>query len=243
MRRSLLALAAAVTALAAAPGAALASIVEVGQIPIGATPPEATSQPSCPSDPCLAVSRTTGYQARVGSDQSPFVAPADGRIVAWTIQLGNPTAKQISFFNANEGGTAEAGISVLAPHAKLRNTLTAASPLMALQSYFGQTVQFPLVTTLPVKKGSVIALTVPTWAPALALGFGGDTSWRASRPRTACSNTTSQTTHSAVGSTVQYVCLYRTARLTYSATLVTNPKPAQQKTTTTKKATTTKPKH
>ena len=52
---------------------------------------------------------------------------------------------------------------------------------MKLEKYFGKTAQFPLATTIPVKKGDIVALTVPTWAPALALGFGNNTSWRASR--------------------------------------------------------------
>jgi hypothetical protein len=69
----------------------------------------------------------------------------------------------------------------------------------------------------------VVALSVPSWAPALALGFGNDTSWRASRPRTQCTSTSSQTTHTAAGTTVQYYCLYQTARLTYSATLISTP--------------------
>ena len=63
--------------------------------------------------------------------------------------------------------------------------LIAQSPLVKLEPYFGKTAQFPLETTIPVKKGDVVALTVPTWAPALALGFGNDTSWRASRPKSA----------------------------------------------------------
>jgi hypothetical protein len=68
-----------------------------------------------------------------------------------------------------------------------------------------------------------VALTVPSWAPALALGFGKDTSWRASRPKTQCSSTSSQTTHTQIGTAVQYFCLYQTARLTYSATLISTP--------------------
>ena len=36
-------------------------------------------------------------------------APASGHVVAWTITLGKPNATQIKFFNANEGGEAEAG--------------------------------------------------------------------------------------------------------------------------------------
>jgi hypothetical protein len=85
------------------------------------------------------------------------------------------------------------------------------------------TAQFALAQTIPVKKGNIVALTVPTWAPALALGFGNDVSWRASRPKAQCADTKTQTTHTAVGSIVQYICLYRTARLTYSATLVSTP--------------------
>jgi hypothetical protein len=92
-----------------------------------------------------------------------------------------------------------------------------------LQPYFGKTAQFPLETTIPVKKGYIVALTVPSWAPALALGFGDDTSWRASRPKAGCTTTGTQTTQTAVGSAVQYYCLYQTARLTYSATLISTP--------------------
>ena len=46
----------------------------------------------------------------------------------------------------------------------------------------------------------MVALTVPTWAPALALGFGNDTSWRASRSKAQCTSTSTQTTHTAIGS-------------------------------------------
>ncbi|HWW91298.1 MAG TPA: hypothetical protein VNY35_11030, partial [Solirubrobacteraceae bacterium] len=171
------------------------------------------------------VSRTTGFQARVGPARSLLSVPRTGTIVAWTISLGKPSATQIKFFNTNEGGESEAGIAILRPQKKpnLAYKLVAASPTVKLQPYFGKTAQFPLEATLPVKKGDVVALSVPSWAPALALGFGNDTSWRASRPRTQCTSTSSQTTHTAVGTTVQYYCLYQTARLTYSATLISTP--------------------
>jgi hypothetical protein len=68
-----------------------------------------------------------------------------------------------------------------------------------------------------------VALTVPTWAPALALGFGKDTSWRASRAKSQCTSTSTQTTQTTIGASTQYYCLYQTARLTYSATLVSTP--------------------
>ena len=95
---------------------------------------------------------------------------------------------------------------------------------MKLQPYFGKTVQFPLETTIKVKKGDVIALTVPTWAPALALGFGNDTSWRASRQKKQCTtHELPRPAHTQINAPVQYFCLYQTARLTYSATLISTP--------------------
>ena len=57
----------------------------------------------CPTTPCLAVSRTTGYQAKVVNSRATYIVPADGRIVAWTISLGKPDKRQIDFFNGNFG--------------------------------------------------------------------------------------------------------------------------------------------
>jgi hypothetical protein len=171
------------------------------------------------------VSRTTGFQVRVGSSTKTLIAPRNGSVVAFTISLGKPNATQIKFFNTNEGGAAEAGLAILRPVSGKRLTykLISQSPPVKLEPYFGKTAQFPLETTLPVKKGDVIGLTVPTWAPALALGFGNDTSWRASRPRSQCASTSAQSSHTAIGSQVQYYCLYQTARLSYSATLISTP--------------------
>jgi hypothetical protein len=105
--------------------------------------------------------------------------------------------------------------------------VTGQSPVKALTPFFGQTVQFPLDRTLDVKKGYLIALTVPSWAPALSLGMGNDTSWRASRGRGRCQDTDRQTAQLRLTDLAQYRCLYRTARLTYSATLITTPHPAR----------------
>ena len=74
----------------AAPSAASAQIIEIGDLGTEVTP-------SCPSSPCLAVNRTTGYQAKVGPRRGLMKVPRDGRIVAWTIRLakpGSPWAKR-----------------------------------------------------------------------------------------------------------------------------------------------------
>jgi hypothetical protein len=221
MKRASILILLSATILLALPVGALAKLTEVGEIP-ETTPP---SVPSCPTSPCLAVSRTTGFQVKVGTTRSLVTVPREGTVVAWTIKLGKPTEAQIKFFNTNEGGASSAGIAILRKQKKPNLTyhLLAQSPVVKLEPYFGMTAQFPLEKTIQVKKGDIIALTVPSWAPALALGFSNATSWRASRPKTQCSTTSAQTTQTLIGSPVQYFCLYSTARLTYSATLISTP--------------------
>ena len=168
MRRTYKAVLAGLLVALALPAAAMATLFEVGVL--GTTSPPTV--PSCPGTPCLAVSRTTGFQAKVGAAGHPVSLPKSGSIVAWTITLGKPNATQIKFFNANEGGASEAAIAILRaqPKPNLTFKLIAQGPTVKLQPYFGKTAQFPLERTIPVRKGDIIALTVPTWAPALALG-------------------------------------------------------------------------
>jgi hypothetical protein len=191
----------------------------------GSTGPSALVA-SCPSSPCEVVSETTGMQVKVGSHDAPMTIPRNGVIVAWTVHLSDPTASQIVYFDQHEGGPPEAGIAILKQTKALNYTLVAQSPLVQLQPYFGGTAQFPLTTTIPVQKGERIALTVPTWAPALAIKLGNTTSWRASRPKNTCTSATeasTQTSQTTAGSNLQYACLYQTARLLYTATLISTP--------------------
>ncbi|MEA2222223.1 MAG: hypothetical protein QOH83_599 [Solirubrobacteraceae bacterium] len=218
----------AATAALALPAAAPAKIAELGQLADGV-------KGACPEN-CQAVSRTTGYQAKVGPERALYQAPADGRIVAWTIALGKPGPKQTAFFTERLGGASQAAIVVLEPDKKLVRRVVAKAPIQNLTDYFGQTVQFPLAQTLPIKKGQYVGLTVPTWAPALQIGLGGDTSWRASRAKDTCADTSTQSALVGSRRAVAFACLFKTARLTYSATLVTSPtvtKDASATTTTT----------
>jgi hypothetical protein len=200
----------------AVPSAASAEVVEIGGAPPAATP-------SCPARPCLAVSRTTGYQAKVGTTRGVMTIPKTGRIVAWSIALGNPGKQQTTFFNERLGGEPEAQITIINPRSKLRSRAVAQGEPQKLAPYFGSTAQFALERSIRVRKGWVVALTVPTWAPALAVGLGADTSWRASRGRGKCEDTQLQTSQLRPNQLAQYFCLYRTARLTYSATLIPDP--------------------
>ena len=216
MRRSLAIPAALLSLAAAAPAAGAASTIEVGQT-------REAAKPSCPARPCLAVTRTTGYQAKVGATRGLMTIPRSGRIVAWTISLGRPGPTQQKFFEKTMGGESRAGISILRPGKSLMARVMAVTPQVGLKPYFGTTATFPLVRSIPVRKGWVVGLTVPTWAPALAIGLGGDTSWRASRAKGKCDDTQTPTAQTRPRDLAQYFCLYRTARLTYTATLVPYP--------------------
>lgn len=222
-RRLILTLAGALAAAVLATGSAQARVVEVGSA-------TGTPAPTCPSSPCLAISRTTGYGLRApgSGHRSPYIVPANGWLVAWTVALGAPNAQQISFFDGTFG-QARAGITVLRKgKKKLQRFNVGKSGTIKLEPYFGQTVQFPLHRAIRVHKGDIIALTVPTWAPALSQLLSDGTSWLASRPRGGCDDTDTQTAQTKLGPT-RYRCKYA-ARLTYSATVITSPVP--NKTTT-----------
>jgi hypothetical protein len=205
----------AIAAALALPAAAPAKIGELGQLADGV-------RGACPVN-CQAVSRTTGYQAKVGPLRTLYQAPADGRIVAWTIALGKPGPKQTAFFTERLGGASQATIVVLEAEKKLVRRVVAKAPLQELTEYFGQVVQFPLVRSLAIKKGQYVGLSVPSWAPALQIGLGADTSWRASRAKDTCGDTSTQSALVGSRAATPFACLFKTARLTYSATLVTNP--------------------
>ena len=210
-----------VAALLALSASASAEFIEIGKF-------DSAVKPGCPVMPgCTAISRTTGYQARAGNAATPMAAPKSGRIVAWTISLGRPNSKQIDFFDSKLGGVSQAQITVLQRSSDRRKKTTyavvAQGEAMKLEPYFGRTTIFALRRSIPVKKNQVIALTVPTWAPALATGQASDVSWRASRTKAQCDDTQGQTAQLEVKDSAAYDCLYKTARLTYSVTMVATP--------------------
>ena len=61
----------------ALPAGSQATLTEVGVIP-PTTNPETV--PSCPGSPCLAVSRTTGFQVKVGTTHNQQTAPRAGTV-------------------------------------------------------------------------------------------------------------------------------------------------------------------
>jgi hypothetical protein len=217
----------AITTLLAALLVAVPAYASVDQVGEFADTPFPTA--SCPAD-CNAIAKVTGYQTRTGTHSDPMKVSEAGKIVAFSIKLGKPDADQTTFFQRLFGQRSQARISVLRRGAHKSARLIAQSPVFDLNRYFGSTPTFALDTPIKVplatKKGSsiVIALTVPTWAPAFAVNLGRDHSWRSSRKSTACNDVGQPAIQDVIRSLRTYGCFYRTARLLYSVTFVPTPK-------------------
>ena len=207
--------------IAAAPGGAdrPAHRVDLGLEP---RPPA----PVCPSN-CRVIAKVTGFQVLAENGEGdrrnlPFRVPFDGVLTSWAIKLAFPTDQQRAFFNKTWGSPAKARIGVLqrVPDTKPpRYRLVRQTPPRSLAGWFGRTPRFRLSPGIPVKRGQVIALTVPTWAPALAIDIPKRNRWRASRSPRRCLKPEDQRRgrpHQVLGGRV-YGCLYETARLLYSA--------------------------
>ena len=193
-------------------------------VEMGATTPRPAA--SCPES-CQAVGRVTGYQAGQAGKRSPFRARRRGKIVAFSLHLGRPRADQIDYFDGLFGGPPQARLSVLRPGPRRSNVLSGQSELFELRRYFGSTPTFALDRPLTVKKDYLVALTVPTWAPAFGVGLGNQEAWRSSRDSERCDDVRQTAAQQRRRSSRTYGCLYRTARLLYTASFVPDPRPTE----------------
>jgi hypothetical protein len=190
----------------------------------------APARASCPAN-CLVEARVTGFQNTIGKLRNPFVVPSRGQLLAWSIKLGKPRKPDRRSFNEAFGGS-QARLAVLRKVPKTSNPvrykLIRQSPLEDLAPFFGSTTTFSLTTPLAVKRGDVVGLTIPTWAPAFAVSQGSSTKWTASRRATkkrgGCTEDDGRANVDAGGPQMKkgtqrpYGCRYNGARLLYSAT-------------------------
>lgn len=195
------------------------------QVVLGQT--STVPDPSCPGLPCQAIGSVTGFQVSNGQTRSPFIVPHSGTIKSWTLTLAQPTNKQRSFFNGFFGTPPEARLAILRripgtnpPRYNLRSQ----GSVKVLTPYLGQTVKFG--SSLKVEKGDIVAITVPTWAPAFSQELPSNEVWRASREPGTCTNSTDIRQGEPLeklGTRATFGCKYSTARLLYTATLVEGP--------------------
>jgi hypothetical protein len=197
------ALVALLAAALALPSAASAAVIQIGQTKTPLTAPacpKGTSTSSCR----IVLERTTAIQTKSDGVSSPTVIKQDGWIVAFTV-----------------------GLSSLSTNAKTVHSL-----LHGLDTAYGGVPQLALTVlkpganntwTVPVQKGDVLALTVPTWAPILTYNLSTTQfAYAQSRSQNCDSAATSQTAQTKVGSSQAYGCAYTGTRVQYSATEVTN---------------------
>lgn len=192
------------------------------------------AEASCPTD-CLVEAKVTGFQMSIEGSKSPFVAPAAGRIVSWSIDLGRPEKTQIKGFNKRFGASA-ARLSILKPVRKKGGgrgrgyVLLRQSPVQPLRQHFDTRPSFILGRPLKVNQGHVVALTLPSWAPAFSVSQTDLSRWRASRAPTpkrgdcftdeGLANLRAGSPHQKLRSERAYGCTFRGARLLYWATFI-----------------------
>jgi hypothetical protein len=200
---------------------------------------KSNAKPACskkPAEECQITGQVTGYQRSVDGKANLFKAPSAGQIVAWSVDLARPSKKERNIFGkaakTNEfGESPTAGIGILRKKGKRKFRLMRASPIVKVQSYYGEQPIFTLREPLRVKKGNIVALTTATWLPAFAFkGQGNDDKWVASRTKKNCEVPASvpedqrleyffahTKPHRNVGSDRKYACTYQDARLLYWA--------------------------
>jgi hypothetical protein len=229
MKRLFLVIAASMLGVVAlVPTAASATIVELGETPTPLTPPacpKGVSGQNC----TIILTETTALETLSDGVYYPTTATRAGKIVAFTVGLAKLSKGEIQGLNSSFGGASQVAIAVLRPGTSAKPgqnrlySVVAESPLYQVQPWFGHVVQFPLDTSLPIRAGDVVALTVPTWAPVLAINLDPKKfAYRTSRG-TKCTTINVQSAQLTVGQKAQYRCFFTATRVEYTATEVTTP--------------------
>ena len=229
-------LTAAVAALLALPAVASAKVVELGQTTSPIVAPSCPTGVS-PSQCFIILTRTTAVQSVSDGAAYPTTVRQDGFVVAFTVGLSRLSSSAtteknyLHILDTAYGGTPQLALTVLRPGKNHKYTVAAQSATFHLIPFLGSVLSEPLslppsftqLTALPVKKGDVIGLTIPTWAPVLSYNLNASKfSYRQSR-RANCKHAAGgQTAQITVGESAQYLCTYTGTRVEYSATEITN---------------------
>lgn len=192
-------------------------------------------EPRCTKARCPVAARVTGIQQWADGTSRPFIAPSNGRVVSWRLQLPHVPEASIRALSARFGGPPSVRIAVLRRGERGRVRLMRQGPARRLNQYLGTggSASFRLAKPLPIKKGDYIGLTAVTWTPSLATGLSSETDrWLASRPKSRCAvpprsrprlfaNYYRQTdAHLQPGTAKLYQCSYPTVRLMYWASVI-----------------------
>ena len=184
--------------------------------------------PACPtgvspSQCFIILTRTTAIQATSDGLAYPTTVKQDGWVVAFTVGLSRlstnaATEKNyLHVLDAAYGGTPQLALTVLTPGPRHKYTVAAQSATFHLIPFLGSVLNEPLslpptftqFTALKVKKGDVLALTIPTWAPVLSYNLNASKFvYRQSRKANCKHAAGGQTAQLTVGASTQYLCTY-----------------------------------
>jgi hypothetical protein len=242
MKRAVSALAAMIMAAVLVPAAASAAELQIG---VTSSP---VISPTCPADAqkskcTILLTQVTSYETLRDGVANPDVIKKSGEIASFTLGLASPSIITPSIFageSAKYGGAPEAQLTVLRPTGTPANPtfrVAAESAVIKVGSELGKVAEFPLTTPLPVVRGEVLALTVPTWAPVLSFELDPTKFAYAQskpelntgqklkgKPLTTCEVTGGvNLAQIVVGELASYGCTYPGTRAEYSALEITTP--------------------
>jgi hypothetical protein len=236
MKRVVTALAAMLGAVLVVPAVASAADIQVG---VTATPLVA---PTCPTDAqgtaCkIILTQVTAYETLRDGVANPTTIKRSGEISSFTLGLTGTTTittKDLTYLDKEYGGPPEAQLTVLRATGTTANPafrVAAESPIFKLRPELGQVAEFPLVAPLPVVRGEILALTVPTWAPVLSFELDATKfSYAQSRAKqnttagSSCNSTAAANlAQITIGELSNYGCTYPGTRVEYSALEITTP--------------------
>lgn len=221
----------------------LPAVASAAEVKIGVTTSPLVS-PTCPAnvsatDCTIVLAQVTGYETRRDGVVNPDTIKQSGVISSFKIGVAGPsiiTSTVLAHLDKVYGGPPEAQLTVLrSTGTRTRPTyrVAAESAVFNLRSELGKVAELPLVTPLPVVRGEVLALTVPTWAPVLTFQLS-TTKFSYAQSRSAVASSTGGTptcdntlpvnlAQIVVGELSNYACSYPGTRIEYSALEITTP--------------------
>lgn len=242
-------MAAAVVTATLLPAAASAADVHIG---VTTSP---LVSPTCPANAqgsscTILLTQVTAYETLRDGVTNPDTVKRSGVISSFTLGLagtGLITPAIIAAKSAQYGGPPEAQLTALVATGTPVNPsyrVAAQTAVVKLRSVLGKVAEFPLLTPLPVVRGEILALTVPTWAPVLSIEQNSTKfSYSQSRAKqmvsvkvknssgatvtkreSSCNTVgTANFAQIVVGELSSYACTYPGNRIEYSALEITTP--------------------
>ncbi|MGC9221658.1 MAG: hypothetical protein ACP5H2_09970 [Solirubrobacteraceae bacterium] len=211
------------------------------QVQVGVTKSPLVS-PVCPvgvsaSNCTIVLTQVTAFETRRDGVKDPTTIKQSGVISSFSVGLAGTktiTGSDISYLDKTYGGPPEVQLTALASVGTPglpSYRVAAQTPVYRVRSQLGNVAEIPLTTPLPVVRGEILALTVPTWAPVLSFDLSTTQfSYSQSRKHTRVSSGSSCNTSAGanlaqemLGELSYYTCVYAGTRVEYSALEIATP--------------------